>query len=77
MCEALILRLPKGDKLINKARSQVAQRNVALDEPEVKRTNDREFGFNYFTGVSLAREEAPKVVYKQTQGSTPQLRDGC
>ena len=77
MREALILPLPKADKLINTARSQTAERNVALDEPEVKRTNDRDFGFNYFTGVSLAREEAPEVVYKQTQGSTPQLRDGC
>ena len=54
MCEALILPLPKGDKLINTVRSQVAQGNVALDEPEVKRTNDREFVFDYFIGVSLA-----------------------
>ena len=77
MYKALILPLPKDDKLINTARSQTAEGDVASDEPQVKRTNYGEFVFDYFIGVSVVREEAREVVYKRPEGPTPKLSDGC
>src|SRR5438552_15611798 len=56
-------------------RRQVLRANAMVDQPEVKRTNDGEFCFNYIVSVSLAREGAREVVYEWPQGTTPHLRD--